>query len=124
MQGVVLKLPLKGSPSSTGVLDHALSRVEMITEVCSLPQILKSPLGLQVPPLELLRRLQHDRHDSGFYKCLFQNMRVPSELTWGWGGYSVPVRACQLVEVFETGLKLLYLRLPQPQKFAPILSKP
>lgn len=41
-----LKLALKSSPSWTGVLDHALSRVQMITEVCSLPQILKSPLGL------------------------------------------------------------------------------
>lgn len=40
-----LKLALKSSPSWTGVLDHALSRVQMITEVCSLPQILKSPLG-------------------------------------------------------------------------------
>lgn len=55
----------------------------MITEVCSLPQILKSPLGLRVAPLELPRRLQYDRHDSGFYKCLFQNMRVPSGLSWG-----------------------------------------
>lgn len=112
---MVIKLALKSSPSWTGVLDHTLSGVEMITELCSLPQFLKSPLGPRVPPLEPQRqRLLPDRHGSGFYKCLFQNKRVPSGLSSG--GYCVPVGACQLMEVLETGLKFLYLSFSRPPK--------
>lgn len=111
LQGVVLKLPLRGW--WTGVLDHAPSRGRidhwgpLFTPDSQIPTWpMSGSTRAAAAAAAWSSRFRVLQVSLSEYKSPFWG-----NSGWRWQqclrGYFVPVEACQLVEVFETGLKLL-----------------